>query len=150
MTRYEAITKIIKPLNKEVLITSCGMISREACQINDRPRNLYLMAGMGCELAVGLGLAYTRPDLEVIVLSGDGSALMSYNTSVLYDSLNLPNLFWIILDNNAYATTGGQKALKLPKQKNLTIKVTNEQGIAPRIPLLPKEITKRFKDAIRK
>ena len=150
MTRYEAITKITSQLTDEVLITSCGMISREVYKARDRARNLYLMSAMGSELAVGLGLAYSRPDLHVVVLSGNGSAMMSYNTVLLYDDLKLKNIDWIILDNKAYATTGGQPTMYMPATSGHVIKVSNEKGDAPRIPLSPKDITRRFRDAIHK
>jgi len=123
------------------------MISREAYQVKDRPRNFYLMSAMGAELALGMGLAYTRKDLKVIVISGDGSALMGYGTIMLLKNICLHNLQYYILDNGCYASTGGQKTCPLDGFDNI-IKVSPEKGDAARIPLTPIQIKERFKNAI--
>jgi len=125
------------------------MISREAYQVKDRPRNFYLMSAMGSELALGIGLAYTRKDLKVIVISGDGSALMGFSSVFLSSYLKLDNLKCYVLNNQCYATTGGQPTcFSMPFDITGVIEVSNEKGDAPRIPLTPKQITERFKNAI--
>lgn len=161
MKRVEAIQRILNNLTDECVITSCGMISREAYQIKDRPRNLYLMSAMGSELALGIGLAYTRPDLKVIVISGDGSALMGFGAielfKYLYYEKDLTNLHYYLLDNGCYATTGGQPTCLKPThtfQFSVDIfdifAISPEKGDAPRISLTPTEITRRFRESIRK
>ncbi len=155
LKRADAISTIMQPVNDEVVISSTGMICRELYQIKDRPRNFYMMGSMGMALAIGIGIACTRPDLKVIVISGDGSALMGLSTMVLHNKLGLPNLKHYILDNNCHATTGGQAtcsdAVDFEKMapNTFVIKVTGEKGDAPRIPLRPPEITRRFREAIK-
>ena len=137
----------------EVVIASCGKIAREVYAVKDRPRNFYMQGSMGLALAMGLGLAYSRPDLNVIVISGDGAMLMSLGTSVLQYHLKLPNLTHYVLNNNAYASTGGQptcfKALIMGVFKTQGI-ICNCESDAPRIPLKCANITRRFREAIRK
>ena len=58
-------------------------------------------------LAVGLALA--RPHDEVIVLSGDGSLLMSLGCLVTAVASGATNLSILLLDNGMYEVTGGQK-----------------------------------------
>lgn len=139
-----------------VLITSTGMISREAYQIKDRPRTFYMMGSMGMALAIGIGVAYARPELRVTVISGDGATLMSLGTLALHKKLGLTNLAHFILDNNCHATTGGQPTCSDvvdftaigPKEHTLVVKVSGEKGDAPRVPLTCEQIKTRFKNAI--
>jgi len=154
MTRIEAIQEIMSNITNEIIIVSNGMISREVYVIKDRPRNFYMLGSMGAALGIGIGIAYARPDLKVIVISGDGAALMSLGTLILHRKLGLSNLRHFILDNNCYATTGGQPTcsdcvdFESLAPNTYAIKVSGEIGDAPRVPLTPEEITVRFKNAL--
>ena|SRR3990167_1757229 len=154
LKRSEAISMIMQKVTDEVIVTSTGMISREVFLVKDRPRNFYMMGSMGMALAIGIGVAYSRQDLKVIVISGDGAALMSLGTMVLHNKLKLPNLTHFILDNNCHATTGGQLTcsdcvdFESLAPNTYVIKVNQEKGNAPRITLTPRQITERFKNAV--
>lgn len=154
MQRLEAIQQLMEFVTDEVLITSNGMISREVYSVKDRPRNFYMLGSMGAALAIGIGVAYTRPDLKVVVVSGDGSALMSLGSMVLHKKLELKNLRHIILDNNCHATTGGQPTcsdavdFESLAPNTYVFKVSKENSDAPRIPLTPIQIKERFMNAI--
>ena len=153
MKRIDAIKKIVESLTDEVVISSTGMISRELYVASDRPRNFYMFGSMGSALAIGLGVA-VNSNHKVIVISGDASALMSLGTLALHKKLNPKNLKHYILDNNCSSSTGGQvtcsDAVNFSNLAPYTevIEVDTEKGSAPRIPLSPKEIAKRFKNAI--
>jgi thiamine pyrophosphate-dependent acetolactate synthase large subunit-like protein len=152
MRRIEAIREIMGRVSDECVICSTGMICREVYEVKDRPRNFYMMGSMGSALGIGIGLAYTRPDLKVIVISGDGAILMNYGSLVLRDYLDLPNLKLIILDNHCHATTGGQSTCSSYIKRcyiNDYYPVSNEKGSSPRITLEPWEITERFMKAIK-
>lgn len=139
----------------ELVITSCGMISREVYTVKDRPENFYVMGSMGASLGIGIGLALNT-DRPVLVIAGDGEILMNLGTLVLMNKLQLPNLELIILDNNCYQTTGGQKtcsdAVDFEEICNLnTLHVyymEESDNKAPRIPISHREITRRFRNAI--
>lgn len=155
MTRIDAIKEIMSCVTNEVVIASNGMISREVYQVKDRPLNFYMLGSMGAGLAIGIGIAYTRPDIKVIVISGDGAVLMSLGTLALQKKLAMRNLRHFILDNHCHATTGKQPTIsdcvnfELIGGDGVTVcEVSNETGDAPRVPLNPREITARFKDAI--
>lgn len=154
MKREDAIRDILKDVRDEFIIASTGMISREVYKVMDRPRNFYMQGSMGMALGIGIGLAYERPELKVIVISGDGAVLMSLGTLVLHKQLGLPNLKHYILDNHCHASTGGQNTCspyiyfeKLAPNTEV-IYIDRDKGDAPRIPLLPHEITRRFKHEI--
>jgi len=153
MKRIDAIKKIMKDVKDEIVISSPGMISRELYALQDRPRNFYMLGSMGCALGIGLGIAINSKH-KVIVISGDGEVLMSLGTLALHKKLNPRNLIHYILDNNCHSSTGGQPTCSdvidfskiAPNTK--VIKVSKKKGNTPRIPLLPKQIVKRFKNAI--
>lgn len=156
MTRYNAIKNILDGVTDEVVITSTGMISREAYAIKDRDRNFYMQGSMGYALAIGIGLAYFRKDIKVIVISGDSAMLMSLGTMVLHNKLFLSNLTHYILDNRCNATTGGQSTcsdavnFEFLAPNTSVIRVSDEKGESPRIPLSCKEIKERCYASINK
>ena len=153
MKRIEAIRKITRNIKDEVVISTTGMISRELYTVKDRPRNFYMMGSMGSALGIGLGIAINSKH-KVIVISGDASALMSLGTLILHKKLNPKNLKHYILDNRCHGSTGGQPTCsdvvnfsKIAPNTEV-IKVSKEKGNVPRIPLSPKQIKRRFKNAI--
>ena len=154
MERIDAIKKIVEDVKEEVIISSTGMVSRDLYAAKDRLRNFYVLGSMGAALGIGIGIAYNRPDLKVIVISGDASCLMSLGTLVLYKKMNLPNLKHYVLDNNCHSSTGGQPtcsdAIDFAQFNTIVYKVSKEKGQSPRIPLKPYKITKRFYESIRK
>lgn len=153
MKRIDAIRRIINGVTDEIVISSTGMISREVYALRDRPMNFYMMGSMGCALGVGLWIAINSKH-KVIVISGDASVLMSLGTLVLHKKLNPQNLKHYILDNSCHSSTGGQPtcsdAVDFSKlaPNTFVITVSKEKGSAPRIPLSPKQIKDRFKNAI--
>ena len=148
----ENLETIIKSLTDEVVITSTGYISRKVYSLKDRPRNFYMLGSMGMALPIGMGIAYNRPDLKVIVISGDGACLMNLGSLVLHKRLNPPNLTHYIIDNNGYESTGGQPScsfcVNFEKLAPNTKVIRESVGKHPRIPFSPQAIAERFRNAI--
>jgi thiamine pyrophosphate-dependent acetolactate synthase large subunit-like protein len=69
----------------------------------------YNPSTMGGAIPFALGLAIAQPDREVVVLSGDGSLLMSLGCLVTVVASGAANLSIVLLDNSVYEVTGGQK-----------------------------------------
>ena len=110
--RYLAIQKILEHVRVDDLVVSTtGMISREVFMTDDRPGNFYMLGSMGLLSSFGLGLALLTPEQRVLALEGDGSALMSLGTLPLIATERPANLVHIILDNEAYESTGGQRSI---------------------------------------
>ncbi|MFC1864776.1 thiamine pyrophosphate-dependent enzyme [Chloroflexota bacterium] len=109
MKRYEAMEVIIQSLNgSELVITSTGMISRELFAVRDAPQNFYMLGSMGLASSIGLGLALSLPEKQVIVIEGDGSILMNMGSMATIGHFAPKNLIHIVLDNEAHDSTGGQ------------------------------------------
>ena len=54
-----------------------GAVAAELQSIGHRPNFFYLQHAMGLASSMGLGIALTRPELQVVVFDGDGSILMN-------------------------------------------------------------------------
>ena len=108
MTRLEATRAICHIAGDAAIIASLGHPAYDLFAAGDRPRNFYTWGSMGLASSIGVGLALARPDLRVLVLDGDGSLLMNLGSLATIGLLRLPNLVVIVMDNEEYATTGGQ------------------------------------------
>lgn len=156
MKRIEAIRQIMENVTDELVIATTGMISRELFVVNDRPENFYMCGSMGCALSIGIGAAMNT-DRNVIVIDGDGAALMSLGSLAVAAYLKLPNLKHYVIDNGTYASTGDQPTCSHSVDfesighnvKVFQVEPGNEKG-TPRIPYEPEEMTRRFMEAARK
>jgi phosphonopyruvate decarboxylase len=112
MNREEAISAVLGAVpNSAFLVTTTGLISREVFAQRDRDRNLYLLGSMGLASSIGLGLALLRPSTHVVVLEGDGSALMSLGVLPSIAAERPRRFTHVILDNEAYESTGSQPSI---------------------------------------
>ncbi len=91
----------------EMIVSSNGNVSRQAFHLLNKP-HIYLRGSMGLPLSVGLGLSLSQPENKVIVITGDGNFLMGLGSLTTIAHFSPENLRIIILDNEVYATTGGQ------------------------------------------
>lgn len=92
-----------------VAVTGLGAPTYDAAAAGDDPRNFYLWGAMGGAALIGLGLALARPDVPVLVLTGDGEMLMGAAGFGTIAMQNPGNLTIAILDNERYGETGGQE-----------------------------------------
>jgi thiamine pyrophosphate-dependent acetolactate synthase large subunit-like protein len=109
MTRLDATRVVVAACPDAAIVASLGHPAYDLFAAGDRPRNFYTWGSMGMASSVGLGLAMARPDLRVVVLDGDGSLLMNLGSLATIGLLQPANLVLIVMDNEEYATTGGQK-----------------------------------------
>lgn len=74
----------------------------------DRRMEIPVGASMGKASSVGLGIALARPDHKVLVVDGDGALLMNLGSLVTIANMAPRNLYYVVLHDNVYYTTGGQ------------------------------------------
>ena len=91
-----------------VLIASTGFSGRELYAIADRPNQLYMVGSMGCASSLGLGLSLVRPDRKIVVIDGDGAALMRMGNLATAGAYASQNFYHLLLDNHVHESTGGQ------------------------------------------
>lgn len=109
VTRTQALERIVALSDrKTVLLGTTGFTGRELYAIDDRDLNLYMVGSMGCASSLGLGLALARPDLRVVVIDGDGAALMRMGNFATLGAYAGGNLYHVLLDNEVHDSTGAQ------------------------------------------
>ena len=118
LTRNQVLQSVVKSTERmnTVVIATTGYTGRELYSIADLPNYFYMVGSMGCASSLGLGLALSRPDLEVLVIDGDGAALMRLGNLATVGAYNPPNFSHLLLDNEAHDSTGGQATVSKDTQ----------------------------------
>lgn len=110
-TRRHALAAIAAAMRADsIVVATTGKTGREWFELGDRDRNLYLVGSMGCASSVALGLA-REVDQPVLVLDGDGAALMRLEAMASVGSVHPERFVHIVLDNEAYDSTGAQRTI---------------------------------------
>jgi phosphonopyruvate decarboxylase len=89
------------------VIATTGKCGRELFTLADRRQHLYQVGSMGGASAMGLGVALNTAR-TVVVLDGDGAALMKMGNLATIGAYAPGNLVHILLDNGVHDSTGGQ------------------------------------------
>ena len=77
MKRLDSLRSIYTHLEDRVVVTLMGAVAAELQSLGHRPNFFYLQHAMGLASSMGLGIALSKPDRQVIVFDGDGSILMN-------------------------------------------------------------------------
>ena len=107
MTRLEALTAIYPRLEDHVVVTIMGAVAAELQSIGHRPNFFYLQHAMGLASSLGLGIALTRPERQVVVFDGDGSVLMNLGGLTTLARYRPRNLVHVVFDNESLLSVGG-------------------------------------------
>lgn len=100
----------------DLIITTTGKTSRELYEIRERlqhhhSQDFLTVGSMGCAASIALGIAMQRKDKRVILIDGDGACLMRMEALATIGHVQPENLLHVVIDNNAYESTGSQKTL---------------------------------------
>ncbi len=107
--RTELVASLLKERgDKHLVICGLGSSCFDVMETSEHPQNFYLWGAMGQAVPVGLGLATARPDNHVLVITGDGELLMALGSLATVANETPANFSILVLDNGAYAETGGQ------------------------------------------
>jgi sulfopyruvate decarboxylase subunit beta len=109
MRRVDAMQAVYDELAKDgrVVVTIMGAVAAELQSIGHRPNFFYLQHAMGLASSMGLGIALSRPELEVIVFDGDGSILMNLGGLTTLARYRPRNLTHVVFDNESLLSVGG-------------------------------------------
>ena len=111
-SRYDALTVIASLADSStVQLATTGKTGRELYEIEDAPNRLYMVGSMGCIGSLGLGLAVSAPEIDVVTIDGDGSLLMRMGSLATIGYYHPSNLLHLVLDNNSHDSTGGQRTV---------------------------------------
>lgn len=112
LQRMDAIGTVARAVPDDAaLIATTGKIGRELFTCAERPGNLYVVGSMGCAASIGLGIALEQPQRPVVVLDGDGAALMRLEALASVGHYRPERLVHVVLDNRMHESTGGQASL---------------------------------------
>jgi len=106
--RRDVVARLVADRGDLLVVTGLGQPCWDCFAAGDDPRNFYLWGAMGGAIPLGLGLAIARPDRRVLVITGDGEALMGLGALATVATAGAANLAVAVLDNEAYGETGGQ------------------------------------------
>ena len=107
MLRIDALKAIYPQLEDCVVVTIMGAVAAELQSLGHRPNTFYLQHAMGLASSIGLGIALSRPELQVVVLDGDGSVLMNLGGFTTLARYRPRNLVHVVFDNESLLSVGG-------------------------------------------
>jgi phosphonopyruvate decarboxylase len=106
--RYALLERFCGLMPKDAaVVATTGFCGRELWTLNDCEQNIYQVGSMGCASGMGLGVALNS-DRPVIVVDGDGAALMKLGALATIGAQAPSRLVHVIMDNGAHESTGGQ------------------------------------------
>ncbi|HXI07836.1 MAG: thiamine pyrophosphate-dependent enzyme [Bradyrhizobium sp.] len=108
LDRRAVVAGLLKDRKGMVAIGGLGASTNDMAAAGDHDRNFYLWGGMGGAVMMGLGLALAKPDVPVVVITGDGEMLMGIGSLATVAMQKPANLSIVVLDNERYGETGGQ------------------------------------------
>lgn len=106
-SRAEAMRRILDRCGEAAVVSTTGYASRELASY-DSARHFPMQGSMGFALGIGLGLTRAATDRKVVVIDGDGALIMRLGSLATAGHLKPAGLVHFVLDNGAYASTGGQ------------------------------------------
>jgi thiamine pyrophosphate-dependent acetolactate synthase large subunit-like protein len=122
--------KAFAPFRKNAIVVP-GRGGRYWVDLTEHP-NLDLPLGdpaMGGHAGFGLGLALAQPDKTVVLFDSEGDLLMALGMLVTIAEQAPANFYHFLIDNECYATTGGQP---VPNAKHIAYDVIARGAGYPR------------------
>ncbi len=109
--REQALSRVLEMTDAQTaIIATTGKCGRELFTLADRPQHLYQVGSMGGASGMGLGVAL-NVERPVVVLDGDGAALMKLGSFATIGARAPKNLIHVVLDNGVHDSTGGQQTV---------------------------------------
>jgi sulfopyruvate decarboxylase subunit beta len=107
LRRLDALRAVYPRLENSVVVTIMGAVAAELQSIGHRPNFFYLQHAMGLASSMGLGIALSRPERQVVVFDGDGSILMNLGGLTTLARYRPRNLVHVVFDNESLLSVGG-------------------------------------------
>lgn len=112
ISRAQAIKIALEEIGESaVIVHANGYICRESITFGDRESSFYMIGSMGLASSIALGIAVSKPELQVVVFDGDGNVLMNLGALANASALQQTNYLHIVFDNGVYGSTGDQPSI---------------------------------------
>lgn len=110
LDRRAVVAALLADRRDLLVVTGLGSAAYDVMAAGDHDLNYYLWAAMGSAMTVGLGLATAQPDRPVLVITGDGEAMMGFGALASIAIRQPRNLTIAVLDNGHFGETGMQES----------------------------------------
>jgi thiamine pyrophosphate-dependent acetolactate synthase large subunit-like protein len=109
--------RVFQPHRGNAIVSPTGTSGRHWRDFStNEKRDLTMGGAMGQTTAAALGVALGLPNEKVVLFDAEGALLMNLGILATIAGKQPPNFFHFLLDNECYATTGGQP---VPNAKNI-------------------------------
>lgn len=108
LRRREVVATLLEDRAGLLVVAGLGSPAWDCTAAGDNPLTFPLWGAMGQAAMTGLGLALARPRERVLVITGDGEALMGLGALATIGVQRPENLSVVILDNGRFGETGMQ------------------------------------------
>jgi sulfopyruvate decarboxylase subunit beta len=109
--------RVFQPHRGDAIVIPTGTSGRQWRDFStSEKRDLTLGGAMGQTTAAALGVALSLPNEKVVLFDAEGALLMNLGILATIAGMQPPNFYHFLLDNECYATTGGQP---VPNAKNI-------------------------------
>jgi thiamine pyrophosphate-dependent acetolactate synthase large subunit-like protein len=109
MKRRDAVNILLKDRKDLLVIAGLGSTAWDCTAAGDSPLTFPMWGAMGQAAMIGLGLALAQPRRRVLVITGDGEALMGVGALASIGVQKPANLSVVVIDNERYGETGMQE-----------------------------------------
>lgn len=101
--------RAFEPYRGKAIVAATGTSGRHWSEVSSYPaRDVSLGGAMGQATSAALGLALGLPEEKVVLFDSEGSLLMNLGVLATIAGKGPENFYHFLLDNECYATTGGQ------------------------------------------
>jgi phosphonopyruvate decarboxylase len=136
MIHAEDVMRTFQPHRGNAIVIATGTSGRHWRDFStNEKRDLTVGGAMGQTTSAALGVALSLPNEKVVLFDAEGALLMNMGIMATIAGKQPKNFYHILLDNECYATTGGQP---VPNAENINYAgMAKEAGYA---------VTYRFDD----
>jgi thiamine pyrophosphate-dependent acetolactate synthase large subunit-like protein len=106
--RRDAVRTLLEGRKDLLVVAGLGSTAWDCTAAGDSPLNFPMWGAMGQAAMMGLGLALAQPKRRVLVITGDGEALMGLGALATIGAQQPKNLTVVVIDNERYGETGMQ------------------------------------------
>ena len=101
--------KAFEPYREDAIVIATGTAGRHWRDVSTfEKRDLTMGGAMGQTTSAAFGLALGLPEEKVVLFDSEGALLMNLGVLATIAGKQPKNFFHFLLDNECYATTGGQ------------------------------------------
>ena len=109
MIKAVAVFKAFQPHRGNAIVIAIGTSGRHWRDFSVyEKRDVIIGGAMGQATSAALGLALAQPDEKVVMFDAEGALLMNLGILATIAGQKPKNFFHLLMDNEVYATTGGQ------------------------------------------